>query len=706
MSDGFLNTAGDILKVGGAIVSVIPGGQVIGGIAIGAGTGLQIVAAQGDNGAAAAGATASRQAGKQVNVASTEIALPVVYGQAKLGIVYVDVAATGDDLYIVGALAHGPRAQTTMTVGSIDDVFFNNVQAANAAGTLQDPYTSDNLVLTKYLGAGDQSSDATLVSTFTEWTTAHDGRGVVYLIAKLTHDEEVYRGVPNITCLVSGNPVEDHRAEVAGASLTFATAGDTITRAAGSWTTDGDYAVDDWIEVTGSASNDGYYQLTAVTATVLTVSQNLVNEGPTTDATIKRWAHPDNGGDNPALCLRDYLLSTIYGAGVAASEIDETSFEEAADYCDETVSVPDGGGGSVNQTRFAIGGFINTANSVQRNIQTLLGSMRGWLVYEGGTFRLFIPQSDSASSITLTEDNIIGDWSFTTPGIDTKFNIVRAHFVDPDTEYQPNIAEWPYPDDSNTLLTEDNGFEIVHDISLPLVNDVYRAQQIAMTTRAESRQTIVVGVTATDDLLRANVGTIVPITHPTPGWTAKNFQVLALALLPTGHVRLALREYETTVYTIDTQDDADASPDTNLPSPFQEIQTVRVTYQDFIATSGTLDISNGELRSNDGNPLTARAVLSPPVGASQVIGLKQRTYADTSADVTISTVVSKSVDGTVSGLILDLRTGNVSAGTWINTVTTDTDAITSNDAIVVSTTLTPDGTAADARLLWVDVIFA
>lgn len=571
MSDGLLNTAGDILKVGGAIVSVIPGGQVIGGIAIGAGVGLQIVAAQGDNGAAAAGGTSQRQASQQVNVASTENALPLVYGQAKLGITYVDVAANGDDLYIVGALAHGPRAQTTMTIGSIDEIYFNNIEAVNSSGTLQDPYTSDNLVITKYLGAGDQSSDATLVATFSDWTTAHDGRGVVYLIAKLIRDEETYQGIPNITCLVTGNPVEDHRAEVAGATLTFATAGDTITRSAGDWTADGDYAVDDWINVSGSASNDGYYQLTAVTTTVLTVSQNLTNEGPTTAATIKRWAHSDNGGDNPALCLRDYLLSDIYGAGASEDEIDETSFEEAADYCDETVSVPDGGGGSVNQTRFAIGGFCNTANSVQRNIQILLNSMRGWLIYEGGKFRLFIPQSDSASSITLTEDNIIGDWSFATPGIDTKFNIVRAHFTDPDTDYQPNIAEWPYPGDTNTWLTDDNSFEVVHDIALPLVNDVYRAQQIAMTTRAESRETIVVGVTATDDLLRANVGTIVPITHATPGWTAKNFQILAMSLLPSGHIRLALREYETTVYTIDTQDDADASPNTNLPNPFNPV---------------------------------------------------------------------------------------------------------------------------------------
>jgi hypothetical protein len=74
---------------------------------------------------------------------------------------------------------------------------------------------------------------------------------------------------------------------VSGASLTFASAGKTITRAAGSWITDG-YAVGQAVYSTGTVSNNGFLGiLTGVTATVLTFTvATLVNEGPISTATI------------------------------------------------------------------------------------------------------------------------------------------------------------------------------------------------------------------------------------------------------------------------------------------------------------------------------------------------------------------------------------------------------------------------------------
>jgi len=77
-----------------------------------------------------------------------------------------------------------------------------------------------------------------------------------------------------------------YRHITAGASLTFAAAGHTITRAAGSWITDG-FAIGDVAYITGSASNDGTTGLiTALSATVMTFAAGMVNEGPTTGATV------------------------------------------------------------------------------------------------------------------------------------------------------------------------------------------------------------------------------------------------------------------------------------------------------------------------------------------------------------------------------------------------------------------------------------
>ena len=75
----------------------------------------------------------------------------------------------------------------------------------------------------------------------------------------------------------------------AGASLTFAAAGFTITRAAGSWITDG-HAVGDVATVAGSVSNNGARVITALSATVMTFASGIVNEGPITTTVTGRSA--------------------------------------------------------------------------------------------------------------------------------------------------------------------------------------------------------------------------------------------------------------------------------------------------------------------------------------------------------------------------------------------------------------------------------
>lgn len=70
--------------------------------------------------------------------------------------------------------------------------------------------------------------------------------------------------------------------------FTFASAGKTITASGttpGSFTTDG-FAVGDTVVITNSSSNNGTYTISALTATVMTVNETLVNENNSTTATI------------------------------------------------------------------------------------------------------------------------------------------------------------------------------------------------------------------------------------------------------------------------------------------------------------------------------------------------------------------------------------------------------------------------------------
>lgn len=77
--------------------------------------------------------------------------------------------------------------------------------------------------------------------------------------------------------------VKDHilglKSKVAGQTLTFSTTGDTITRSAGSWLADG-FKIGDSVVITGTTSNNVTITVTALSATVMTATENLVNEGP------------------------------------------------------------------------------------------------------------------------------------------------------------------------------------------------------------------------------------------------------------------------------------------------------------------------------------------------------------------------------------------------------------------------------------------
>jgi hypothetical protein len=362
-------------------------------------------------------------------------------------------------------------------------------------------------------------------------------------------------GPPHVTCIVKGNFVEDTRSELSGVNITFnenTPSADSIVRAAGSFETDG-WVAGDRVAVSGSVSNDGIYTIATVAALTLTLvaTDDLADEGPVGGVTLKRWAHPDNGGDNPAMCLRDYLLSTVYGPGFAESLLDETSFKTAADYCDELVTIPTG-----TEKRFRCNGRVDTGQSCIDNRDDLLSSCRGTLPWQGGKFYLRIRNEDATPSsyVDLTQDNIVGDWRFNSAGVDEKFNIVMAHYVDPTGDnYQPREASWPAPGETNTYLdTEDDGFENRAELELPFTQSYYTAQHIAQTTLKESRKPISAQVTCTEEALYLEVGEVVNVTHETPGWSSKDFVVLRVALAANTQIRLDLAEYDSTVYDIDT----------------------------------------------------------------------------------------------------------------------------------------------------------
>jgi hypothetical protein len=440
-------------------------------------------------------------------VLSNEASLPVIYGQARVGMSLIDIQQqSGSEkvLGYVGALCLG--GEDGSGIESIEKVYFNDVLAIDGAvdasgatsdTNVQSPWKTGTTFGTDlwvtyagHYGADAQTHDTELVSRFANWTATDDGRGVAYLALLLYYNEEVWtNGWPNVTALVKGVKCFDPR-----------------------------------------------------------------------DSTTT-WA----ASQNPACAIWDFMTSTKYGMGIPSANLNTASFQAAANACDVLVAIP----GPATQKRFVCNGWLDPATNPQTNLRRLLSSCRGEIVRIGSEYHLQIRLTQAAESYTLDTTNIVdsGDFEFWRGGTSSVPNLITSTYIDPDLEYQPNDVSWPEAGAANAYLTADNGFVNSQLIELPFTDDKYRAQQIGQVVLQEARADVGVALTADRSAIALQQGDVVKVTHPTPGWTDYEIWIIALGVLPDGNVRIVGRQYDATAYTLAALSTKDTPPGTNLPDP-------------------------------------------------------------------------------------------------------------------------------------------
>ena len=238
----------------------------------------------------------------------------------------------------------------------------------------------------------------------------------------------------------------------------------------------------------------GSYKKTACSRFTLKASNKLIGD-PTVTAVIKGKKILDTRtgvyaySSNPAMCVRDYLLSKRYGAGhfIDVSNIDEDSFKEIANYNDflvmskipTTLSTADEvnakilelqryvtakelSGDALTQTndeiarlqgslmdiqnkpveytfdvspRHSLNIIIHEDKSHQEILADMLATFGGFLVYCNGKVSLRCEKQDSVS-YAFNDTNIIQDTLVHTQyPIDNSPNRYSVTFYDPDNQY-------------------------------------------------------------------------------------------------------------------------------------------------------------------------------------------------------------------------------------------------------------------------------
>jgi len=308
---------------------------------------------------------------------------------------------------------------------------------------------------------------------------------------------------------------------------------------------------------------------------------------------------------NPAWCLLDYLTNARYGKGLAVSEIDLQSFYDASQVCVTQVT-PYSGGSDINI--FDCNTALDTSKPIIDNVREFLKGCRGYLPYNAGKYNLIIETTGSAS-ITLTEDNIIGGYSLSTPTKNDRYNRVIVGFVDPARNYQVNEVQWPPIDDSGlssadqhaTMKTADGGFLLEGRFNFTTLTSKYQAEEMAEVILRRSREALSLGISVDFNGYDLAIADIVNITHSSLGFSAKPFRVIGITFNQDLTVGLSLVEYQASHYTWASKVQVTSTPTTNLPNPYTIQPPSAVTLDDTL------------VEYNDGTVIVA---LDVTIGAS------------------------------------------------------------------------------------------
>ena len=434
---------------------------------------------------------------RAVTVRSTVAPQAIVYGEALVSgpISYVNVAGTQNrDLYQAIVLA-------AHEVSDITSVYFDDVEITDAqigggsssGGNVAAPsvFGPDSAATTiarinKHLGTSTQAADADLEEAFDEYTSAHQLRGLAYVVLKLTLTNESqetwdkYGAPQNIRCIVKGKKCYDARLEVAAGG----TAG-------------------------ASPTNGTYIAYTSC----------------------------------PPVCVVDYLMDTSYGMSIPSAKIDWASVITASDYCDISVDIPD----SETETRFTANGVLYATENHRKNIDRLLSSCNGTLLYAAGKFYLHVGYT--APSVSLDEDNLIGAIGLKTAfERNDRFNTVGAVYIDPASNYKlTEMARMSIP----AAVTRDNGETLDREITLPFTHSSYMAQRIAYKLVLQSDLQQVLTFPCNLKGLDVKPGDRVNVSIDELSWTDKIFRCIAWSFSDAGDqvgTLLTLREDSSGAY--------------------------------------------------------------------------------------------------------------------------------------------------------------
>jgi hypothetical protein len=488
--------------------------------------------------------------------------LPVIYGQRIVGGTPIYITSTGanQDLWMVYSLADAYSPIEAIAGIYADNVVYNDLFF--------------NSLITPYTALGDQATQPftelqTADSTNNpKWTNEHLLLGTAAAAIKFEYDQDIFGGVPEMSFLIQGSkvlnfailPTETRVYSTNPAHILF----DMLTNdiyGKGLSIVDGvDINIDSFIAAAaycdelidrydGDAIQHKRFECNIITKTERSLMDNIKAILATCRGRMpyingqffliidKHYTHSDYS-------LNDYndTITDVTSNQLTVGDTTDLQVGRDVEISGLTVTAEDG---------------VYTVASID----------------SATTFTVTDDLTDDAGTATITSgtyfdfntDNILGGWNFKAGDISTRYNRVKATFPDEDNSYLTayEVVE------STAYRTADSGKLLQKAINYEGVTNKYRIRDMVNTVMKASRQQITASFLSTPEALKVKVGSIVTVTHSTPGWSnLKQFKIINMILQVDGNISVTVSEHERSVYDPELGDEYVTPSDTNLPDPY------------------------------------------------------------------------------------------------------------------------------------------
>jgi len=313
---------------------------------------------------------------------------------------------------------------------------------------------------------------------------------------------------------------------------------------------------------------------------------------------------------NPTLILYDYLTNSRYGLGVTSSEIDVTTFNAAANVCDEDVTITD----QSTQKRYACDLVLFMDADHRSNIQNILATMAGSLVYTEGKYRVYAGAWNTPT-IKINESWLNGGINVVPKESKRDlFNTVKGLYVD--TTAQDDYNEFPIVTDSD-YVEADNGEELIADLQFLGVTNVERAQRLAKIYLQRHRYSEIITMNCNYQAMQLSVMDTVYFTNDILGYSNKSYRVIGWTFNQNGDgVDLTLRHETADVYAWTDTEATIPTPATSLPLPdYNHVQI-----------PGSPVITEEIYSTSDGSGVKTKAIINFSGSADAFISTYQLEY--------------------------------------------------------------------------------